>query len=309
MEVPNLLLNVNVDDAIGQSSVLQHLLTYSYDTGTFPQKISDIGSSTPPNYIWKEVGYPLIGLPSLIPNHRDIVNDVNYLQSIKDSLVDKFDIELNPILNSEFKFCLPGSMPLGNLAETNPDQCMYFAKQTGPLYIYDYNVRTEKYNTVTVCEENLNTLNRYYNLDAPTFLVFLSKMGRKINKRMPSQASNFIQDKPLTLVDMALEHGLEYAQDEGLNTFTKNFLSVDTADEINDIKNVTVFEISQLTDSISGSREYYKYMCDSLNILPNLELFNEFHGMFVKADTKDRLKTITRSEFLTDILCNETNKN
>ena len=126
---------------------------------------------------------------------------------------------------------------------------------------------------------------------------------------MPSQASNFIQDKPLTLVDMALEHGLEYAQDEGLNTFTKNFLSVDTADEINDIKNVTVFEISQLTGSISGSREYYKYMCDSLNILPNLELFNEFHGMFVKADTKDRLKTITRSEFLTDILCNETNKN
>lgn len=304
MEIPNLLLNVNYKEACGQSSVLQHLLTYSYDTGTFPQQLSNIKDT--PHYVWKEVGYPLIGIPSLLPDHREIASSDNYLQHIKDSLADKFDIELNPILESDFKFCLPGSISLGNLAENNPEQCMYFAKQTGPLYIYDYKVRMDKYSTVTVCEENLRALNRYYNINAPTFSVLISQIANMISKDIPKPAETFILDKPLTLVDMAIEHGLDYAQDEGVRVFTKNFLSVDNTDEINEINNVTIFEVSQLTGSISSSRDYYKYVCDSLNILPNIELFDEFHGMFVKADTKNRLKTITRSDFLTNMLYDET---
>jgi len=47
----------------------------------------------------------------------------------------------------------------------------------------------------------------------------------------------------------------------------------------------------QLTDNRSTIQEIHKYKCSS-NIV-----------------TKDRLKTITRSDFLTNILCNETDTN
>jgi hypothetical protein len=108
---------------------------------------------------------------------------------------------------------------------------------------------------------------------------------------------------------MALEHGIDYTIEEGVNLFTKEFLSVGRIDDFSKISNVTLFEINELTASVNTSTEYYKYVCDSLEISTNLELFEEFHDIFVKADTEDRLKIITRSDFLTNILCNETNKN
>ena len=108
---------------------------------------------------------------------------------------------------------------------------------------------------------------------------------------------------------MALEHGLEYTINEGVSKFTKDFLSVPKIPHQLEEKGVTIFDISQLTDNRSNSEEYYKYMCDSLKIYANADLFKSFHDIFVKADTKDRLKTITRSDFLTNILCNETDTN
>ena len=306
MQIPNLLLNVNYKEACGQSSVLQHLLTYSTSTGILPQPIDNIGSNK--SYIWKG-NEQIIGLPGLHNNFIKLTKQQDYFENLKNCLNDFVDIEREPLLESDFKFCLPASVNPGNLMEIHPEQCMYFAKQTGPLYTYDYNLRFKKFNTVTVCEKNLNTLNNYFNLEAPSFLVFCQKMGRKINNRMPSQASNFIMDKPLTLVDMALENGLDYAKEEGISVFTKDFLSVENTSDYSEMSNVTIFDISQLTGNRSTSEEYHKYICDSLKISPNLELFEKFHDIFVKADTKDRLKTITRSDFLTNILCNETDTN
>ena len=320
MEIPNLLLNVNYKDTSGQSSILQHLLTYSDNVGIFPQHLNEIAEQRCFLYRNKELmisnadqnAERVVGIVNLLPNYTDTINHENYLELLKELLSDCTDIENEPILNSDFKFCLPGSVEIGNLATKHPNQCMYFTKQPRPLYIYDHNVRYNPDNTTIINEDNLGKLTFRYNLDEDTYTsfdMFLSKMGREISYRKPSQAANFIKDKPIALCNMALERGLDYTIEEGVNLFTKEFLSVGNIDDFSEISNVTLFEINELTANFSTGTEYYKYVCDSLKISQNLELFEEFHDIFVKADTKDRLKIITRSDFLTNILCNETNKN
>ena len=306
MKIPNLLLNINYKDTCGQSSILQHLLTYSYELGIFPQAIDKIAEQR--CFILRN-NNRVLGIPALVPNYLKVTKQENYFELLKECLNDCVDIEHTPILSSDFKFCLPASVNEGNLMTRNPTQCMYFAKQTGPLYIYDYNVRFKMENIFIVNEDSLLRLNSYYNLQSTTFNDFLSQMGEKISPQKPIQASNFIDDKPITLCNMALEHGLDYTIEEGINLFTKEFLSVEHIDDSSEMSNVTLFEINELTANVNTGTEYYKYVCDSLEISTNLELFEEFHDIFVKADTEDRLKIITRSDFLTNILCNETNKN
>lgn len=306
MEIPNLLLNVNYKDTCGQSSILQHLLTYSDNVGIFPQHLNEIAEYRCFLYRGSE---RVVGIPSLMPNYIDTINHENYLELLKECLSDCTDVENEPILDSDFKFCLPGSVEIGNLATKHPNQCMYFTKQPRPLYIYDHNVRYEPDNTSIINKDNLGKLTFRYNLPRTTYNDFLSQMGEKISPQKPIQASNFIDDKPITLCNMALEHGLDYTIEEGVNLFTKEFLSVEHIDDSSEMSNVTLFEINELTANVNTGTEYYKYVCDSLEISTNLELFEEFHDIFVKADTKDRLKIITRSDFLTNILCNEENKN
>jgi len=314
MQIRNLLLNVNLNNICGQSSVLQHLITYSENTGIFPQHIDSIAQQR--CYLYRnnpnmEFGGStrVISVPSLMHGYNADTTDSNYIEMLEKSLSSCTDIENEPILESDFKYCLPSSIDLGNIAVNNPDQPVYFVKQPHLLYIYDYNVRYNLNNIITVNEGNLLKLNFRYNLTDSTYNDFLYQIGKKISPQDPIRASNFIDDKPIALVDIALEHGLEYAIEEGVDTFTTNFLSVPKTPQQIDEKGVTIFDISQLTDSISTSEEYYKYMCDSLKIYANLNLFEKFHDIFVKAGTEDRLKTITGSDFLTNILCNENDTN
>jgi len=307
MVIPNLLLNVNYKEACGQSSVLQHLLTYSFNVGTFPQSLDNISSQV--SCMWRD-DERIIGLPSIINNFNNITKQENYLDLLEYAIADCKDIDHNPILQSDFKFCLPASVNPGNLMTNNPEQCMYFAEQNGPMYIYDYNKRFNRENTIIVNEENLQQLNRYYKLEAVSFTKLLVQLSEKISTRKPIQAANFITDKPVAICDMALEHGLDYTTEEGINLFIKDFLSIKYAiDNFAEMKNVVKVDVNELTTSISSATDYYKYVCDSFNISMNLELFNNFHAIFIKADLHQRLKTITKSDFLTDIMCNETSKN
>lgn len=314
MQIRNLLLNVNVNNVCGQSSILQHLITYSENTGIFPQHIDSISQQR--CYLYRnnpnmEFGGStrVISLPLLMHGYNTSPNDSNYIKMLKKALSTCTDIENGPILESDFKYCLPSSIDLGNIAVNNPDQLVYFTKQPYQLYIYDYNVNYKTDNVITVNEDNLLKLNFRYNLIDSTYNNFLYQIGKKISPQNPDRGSNFIKDKPIAIVDIALEHGLEYTIEEGVSKFTKDFLSVPKITQQISEKGVTTFDISQLTDNRSNSEEYYKYMCDSLKIYANFYLFEKFHDIFVKADTKDRLKTITGSDFLTNILCNENDTN
>jgi len=313
MQIRNLLLNVNVNNVCGQSSILQHLITYSENVGIFPQQLNSIAQQrcflyrNNPNM---EFGGStrVISVPSLMHGYKADPTDSNYIEMLEKSLSNCTDIENEPILESDFKYCLPASVDLGNITANNPDQPVYFTKQPRSLYIYDYNVRYNSDNIITVNEGNLLKLNFRYNLTDVTYNDFLYQMGKKISPEDPIRASNFIDDKPIALVDIALEHGLEYAIEEGVTTFTTNFLSVPQIHNFSEEKSVTFFNVNELTSNFSTSLEYYKYICNSLSIYENPVLYRQFHDIFVKADAKDRLKTITRSDFLTNILCNETSK-
>jgi hypothetical protein len=315
MQIRNLLLNVNLNNICGQSSVLQHLITYSENTGIFPQHIDSIPQQR--CYLYRDNPTMEFGGNTRVVNLSKLFNsnnvdscDINYIQTLEESLSTCTNNENEPILESDFMYCLPSSVDLGNILVNNPDQPVYFTKQPSSLYVYDYNVWNNLESTIVVNKDNIRKLNFHFDLDPDINLdMFISKMGRKISPRMPSQASNFIKDKPIALVNTALEHGLEYAIEEGVSKFTKDFLSVPKIPHQLEEKGVTIFDISELTGNRSNSEEYYKYMCNSLKIYENTNLFKSFYDIFVKADTKNRLKTITRSDFLTNILCNETDTN
>ena len=314
MQIRNLLLNVNVNNICGQSSILQHLITYSENTGIFPQHIDSISQQR--CYLYRDNpnmdfsgSTRVINFAKLMNGNNISPEDSNYIQTLEKLLSTCTNNENEPILESDFMYCLPGSVDLGNILVNNPDQPVYFAKQSGQLYVYDYNVATNLESTIVINKDNIRKLKFHYDMHKDTsFDMFISEMGKKISPQNPDRSSNFIKDKPIAIVDMALEHGLEYTIEEGVSKFTKDFLSVPTPPQIEE-KGVTIFDISQLTDNISASEEYYKYMCDSLKIYANFYLFEKFHDIFVKADTKDRLKTITGSDFLTNILCNENDTN
>jgi hypothetical protein len=315
MQIRNLLLNVNFNNICGQSSVLQHLITYSENTGIFPQHIDSISQQR--CYLYRDNPNMEFGGSTRVINFAELLDgnnisseDSNYIQRLEESLSTCTNNENEPILESDFMYCLPASVALGNILVNNPDQPVYFTKQPSPLYVYDYNVWNNLESTISINKDNIGKLKFHYDMHKDTsFDMFISKMGRKISPRMPSQASNFIKDKPIAVVDMALEHGLEYAIEEGVSKFTKDFLSVPKIPHQLEEKGVTIFDISELTGNRSTSEEYYKYICSSLNIYENTDLFKSFYDVFAKADTKDRLKTITRSDFLTNILCNETDTN
>jgi len=317
MQIRNLLLNVNLNDICGQSSILQHLITYSENTGIFPQHIDSISQQR--CYLYKDIPNTEFGHQSndfrvfdsmLMQGNNVSTNDKDYLQILEKCLSTYNDIENGPILESDFKYCLQRSVDLGNILVNNPDQPVYFVKQPSSLYVYDYNARNNHESTISITNENISKLNfRYSLLPGTNYNDFLYQLGEKISPQNPTRASNFIKDKNVLIVNMALEHGLDYTIEEGVSKFTKDFLSVPKISTQLDEEGVTIFDISQLTDNISTSEEYYKYMCDSLKIYANLNLFEKFHDIFVKAGTEDRLKTITGSDFLTNILCNETDTN
>ena len=309
MAIDNLLLNINYKERCGQSSVLQHLLTYSHKLGVFPQHLDNI--STRVQCIWRN-NEPVFSLIDLHNNFHQLAEQDDYLAQLERILVaDCKDIERKPILESNFNFCLPSSVDSGNLIEKHPEQCMYFASQTGPLYIYDYNKRFKRENIVIVTEANLFQLNKYYQLNAKTFNELLAQLSEKISSQAPDQAANFIKDKPIALVDMALEHGLDYTLEEGLSLFIKDFMTTHASSTNYGLSesSVNVIDMNELTGNTMNSGDYYKYVCDSLNISTNAELYNLFENVFIKASIEERLNIITRSEFITSILCNEPYKN
>ena len=52
MIISNLIFNINYRKTVGQSSIIDHLLTYSSETGCLPQKINDMWDK--PIYIYRD---------------------------------------------------------------------------------------------------------------------------------------------------------------------------------------------------------------------------------------------------------------
>jgi hypothetical protein len=104
-----------------------------------------------------------------------------------------------------------------------------------------------------------------------------------------------------------LKHGLEYTLEEGLSLFIKDFTTTHDSSTNYGLGElpITIIDVNELTSNTTNGNDYYKYMCDSLNVSINTELYNLFENTFIKASTEDRLNIITGSKFLKSILCNE----
>ena len=137
MTISNLILNVNYKGAVGQSTIVDHLITYSEETGCLPQQLEDIHKT--PIYLHKE-NEDILRLPHINSGFHAMMKKDNFIDILKESLEDFKDIERNPILESNFTFMLPGSVSSG-LWMNNKEQRKFFVKQSGPYYVWDFNKR------------------------------------------------------------------------------------------------------------------------------------------------------------------------
>lgn len=138
MTISNLIFNINYKGAVGQSTIVDHLITYSPETGCLPQQLEDIHKT--PIYLHKE-NEDITRLPHINPDFHSIMRKDNFIDTLKESLKDFKDIERNPILESKFTFLLPNSIFPGSW-KNNKEQRRFFVKQSGPYYVWDFNKRS-----------------------------------------------------------------------------------------------------------------------------------------------------------------------
>ena len=138
MTISNLIFNINYKGAVGQSTIVDHLITYSPETGCLPQQLEDIHKT--PIYLYTE-NVDITRLPHINPDFHSIMRKDNFIDILKESLKNFKDIERNPILESDFTFMLPSSIFPGSWMN-NKDQRRFFVKQSGPYYVWDFNKRS-----------------------------------------------------------------------------------------------------------------------------------------------------------------------
>lgn len=302
MTISNIIFNINAGDTIGQSCIIDHLLTYSTETGCLPQQLKDIHNK--PIYIWKNKE-EIIGLPNLDPKFKSLTKEDNFIDILKDRLSDCVDIERNPILESNFTFMLPNSIFPGPWIK-DKEHRKFVVKQTMPYYIWEFNKKSKNRNNTTIVnEENIRRVKRLFNLDLNlTFLETLNVIANKINPQDPGSAIDFIKDKPIALVEMAISKGFTYTIEQGIKEFEKDFFNIDFNEILTNEDYLLVNTDNLLVNNRSASVEYYKYICEQLTITSNLDLYDQFYDYFIDTDERTRLHMITNSDYITDLLHN-----
>ena len=305
----NLLININYREACGQSTLVDHLLTYSYDLGTFPQNLNEM--SIRPVYIYNKDGDAVIS-PAII--HKSLMNMKvmsDHYSTLQEALLECTDIEGVLLSESNFKQILPHSVYNVNMPLS---QKTFFVRQTDALYCYDWNKRFNYNSTIIFCEMNINRVKRHYEIgsinDDLSYDEVLTLVAQKIQGDI-DETKEWLHDKPLSLCDMAVERGILSVKKIGIKKWAKEFLynthNCDTSSVTNGVvsgNNVQI-EINELLTK-ETSTDYYKYICEKLDIQPNIELYNTFYDEVVCVTDYERLKLITNSKFLAKILCDET---
>lgn len=293
MAINNIILNVNVDDINGQSTVLTHLLTYSKETGVLPQKLEDI--AIVPRYIFKN-NQGIRNVQQLRQDFQKLTREENWLEQLEEILKDCTDIAGTPLLESNFKFMLPTSIGLGNIIDS--DMLYFVTKQEHHLAAFDSAKRFEGKLIKCVCANFINDFYSQYNIDKEilNFEDAILSLAKQVKSSTSvEEVADYIKDKPFFIVDRLLNEGFDAVIQDDTDSYINLLNGIYTPYYDVGIKTI---DISSLSDE-----NYYTEMCNMLNITPNYELYRIFKDEFFNKTDKEKLLFLSSSEFISNAIC------
>jgi hypothetical protein len=274
--------------------------------GAFPQSLDDMWNKQ--TYFKNEDGEDVIGPSNIHKNLKALELAPDHIGLLNKALKPCTDIEDLPLLDSHFKFVLPHSTYNINLPD---DQPKFLVRQTGALYIWDWNKRFNYGSTNVICASNINKLKRVFDLGSVdediSYDTVLTKIAEQIDGPL-EDTKLWLDEKPVSLAEMAIVRGLASMNKIVTKKWVKEFKFNIDDEDISDVVEIQddIIYMDKLLNK-DTSKDYYKYICEQkLHIQPNIELYNTFYDTFVCADEFTRLKLITNSKFLAKVLCDET---
>lgn len=292
MELKNLILNINIDETNGQSTVINHLLTYSRETGVLPQKLKNITNA--PRYIFKN-GDGLRNLQDIRKGFQNVTREENWQEQIKESLQGFTDLVGDPILESKFKFMLPSSINAGNLIGSN--ETYFVAKQEHHLAILDSLKRFMSQGTKCLSGCYINDFIHHYKLENFNYDDALKEFANRIDPSENKQSDiiEYIKGKPFFILDRLLEEGYDLVIKNDVESY---FDLIDQSYQVYFDLGIKTIDVSKLNEE-----DYYTEMCSMLEVTPNYELYRIFKDTFFEKDEREQLLFLSGSEFIADTIC------
>jgi len=290
-QLEHLLLPItyNNGNTYSYSSRLNTLISLSNDVGAMPEPLSL--SPNPPSYLFDADRnpidhYDLLSMCKEIDGSDDLESDLIAM------LEDKYDVEGEPILETNFKYTLPYAFKYSKARETSivqfsphllDDQWMGLLEyKTSNKFDTDITPITYKSNIADIDLLLNEKLDQHIDLigsDNYLYTIVEEIAGRRNEKINIDDAVDYFLGKPFRMLLLANAQGIAYIMENGHEEYCSQLYRQYTVD-IGKKDEVLHPNMTRLFhhDFINKSSIAYENFCCRLDIQPNWILFEKWHN-------------------------------
>ena len=287
-DLSNLILQVTFHhwNTYSYSPRVNTLISFSPDMGATPQPISYVPDA--PNYFFDKDGNVI----NLLSQCKEIDGSDDLESALIEMLKDVKDIEGKPILDSKFSFTLPYAFQYAQAKNINVRKFNIHYADSLWMGLLEHKVRRRNWDpdivnfTYSTNLSNIDLmLNSYLDqhinlINSNNYLLdIIDELALRRNEKVNVEdACDYFLNKPFRMLILAAEKGFNYIMENGYDEYKIHLhstyvLSRPTRQEIPTVYSTRLFD--NRFDAKSSTA--YKMMCKRLEILPNLELFKEWH--------------------------------
>jgi hypothetical protein len=297
MSLDNLILHVTYDENSPQyGNLLSHIISYSPSMGTIASSASNM--HTHATYLFNQDGSPVSRhlLYARIADINAAVCSKCHLENVLDKY---YDFEGTEILDSKYKFLLPQSVRFSpfeyakRIPRLNADYTgieyagiLENVMHTRPelLDVFSHNISLELVDTAVNAHLGDSFVNLYNSSNfCQTILEHIAYVrGEEINI---DQAMAYFVDKPLCLVTMCIDLGINYIMNNGYAEY-KNLIVGGYTNTVSHRGGVSSIKMKTLIlPDINLSRIAYDTLYSRFNLEKNDAAFAQWHAHMFNSES------------------------